>query len=276
LSGTVNGDAEIAAGKVTVSAEADVKGTLKIDSGEEPVIEPGARYGELVKVDSSAESGTWAGLAGLGLSLFFVLFAAAALLGNIVMAVVLAALMRKQVAGSVALLTDRPGAVAGVGAVTVVLAPVAFLILLMLVVTGPIAGAILAAGLFLIFFSIPFAGAVLGARVFGKMNRVGAAALMTLIITVLSLVPFFGWLVVTLAAALACGLALVGMRKGAKESKAASAAGEAGGNGTNVAGGPGAGAAGGPGGAAGAAGGPSAGGNDTDATGATSESGTTE
>lgn len=211
LSGTFDGDVQVRSDSIVVTKDAVVKGTLSVPVDAQVTVEDGAQVATTQRLaaaeDPLAGSLPVAGGANLvGLAYSCV---AHVLLGLLFWLLFKNAIRRATIVVSTG---------AGVGRsllwglLVFVCAPIAVVVLLLLVVTAPIA-ALLAAFMALTWaFSIPFVGFVLGRAAFKKLDERLAGVLGVLILTVLCYVPYLFFVVPTLSAICAVGL-LVQMRR---------------------------------------------------------------
>lgn len=201
LNGSVSGDASISAARVELGPGTVVSGTLHVESSQEPVIAEGAKVGKLDYVHSSSDglapiaAAGGIGLFGLGVFARLLIDVVGGVLGFLIMAALCEWLLRRQVKGAAEMLRSRPAALLGTGAVAMIASPLAVLLLCVLVVTLPLAGALALCLAAITLAGGGFMAAALGKLAFPKMGRFASALLMALILGAVHALPIVGGLV---------------------------------------------------------------------------------
>jgi cytoskeletal protein CcmA (bactofilin family) len=195
VDGTVTGDVSISADTVTIGPDADIEGTLHVDATSEPTIPASAHVGSLdfnlTKSDSNEQASTV--ITGLfGLSLLHVLFGIAS---GCLVALLLTLLLPVAVDGSAACVRQRTAAMLVSGVVGVLVVVPAFVVLLILVATIPLAFALLLAFIALCLVAVPFSGASLARVCLPGWNRFGAAAAGGAVLGLAAAIPLLGVIV---------------------------------------------------------------------------------
>jgi hypothetical protein len=216
----VSGDVDVRARRFSVGPNARIAGKLDWRAAEQPVIDPAAQITGGVsgsirewrehgwESDVSPEQWRDFGSAvetGFKMGLWIL----AAFIG-LVIALAFPAFFDRAVSG----LRARPGPAFGWGVLLFVLWPVLILVLMMTVIGIPLAFVAMAA---------PVAGFALAAGAFGALavraqtsgGRLGAMALGLLAVGVLTLIPWFGWVIGFVVTLLGLGLYVVAWRPAA-------------------------------------------------------------
>lgn len=201
IDGTVEGDVEIGADTVEVGTNARIKGTMNVSASSDPVMQRGAEVADVnfTQVEGSSSDSfmgqvSESDIAGL-VSVLFWIRTIASILGTLVVAVLAEWLFSRHTAGAAAMIRTRTAATICSGIVGTLAAPIALILMLVLVVTLPVAGA-----LFLTLLAIAaVAGGFLGASVFKlcfpRLGRFVCALVGGAIVGVASIVPYLGTLV---------------------------------------------------------------------------------
>lgn len=198
VNGTVDGDVDITASSVSFGPNAKVTGLISVTASEEPLVDPLAQIGvmeftleETDDFDATLFAGGLAALVG-GLSMLFLVLG---LLGTIACALLVEVFFRKATAGAARMIKQRTAPFIVSGVIAAIVAPFAFAISVGLLVTLPLAGALLFVMLAITVIAGAFAGASLAKLVFPKMNRFLSALIGGLVLGILCNFPFIGWLV---------------------------------------------------------------------------------
>ncbi len=199
VDGIFTGDVNVSAKNVIIGENAVVKGTLKVESNEKPVIPATAEIADLQFTQSSSNADM--GIAGAEIAAFFasmaIFLAIIGIISTILLVVVMLALTTdKPYVDAANALRTKPARVLLTGFLGMLLIPIA--IIAMFIILG--VGYSIAITLLLIcgviaMISEAFTALALGCLIFKKMNRWGAGILMSLIIALVSLIPFVGWIV---------------------------------------------------------------------------------
>jgi cytoskeletal protein CcmA (bactofilin family) len=208
--GIVNGDASINAKSITIAKDAVIDGTLNASSSVEPTIESGAHVGsvqftqteEKSDADETADEVSNVVSTLFGFSLVHMILA---LLMCVVCALLLYWLGKPTITGSASMLRTCPAALLISGFVTILVVPIAFIVLLVTVIGIRCAFALLFVCLAIGFVMVPFTGAALGVLIFKKMKPLLASVLGAGIFGALGVLPFAGMLVSLFAAMFGCG-----------------------------------------------------------------------
>ena len=194
IDGEVDGDVIVGASSVTIGANARIKGTLHVSAPHDPVMQSGAEVAdvEFTQTDEGAspeEAG--AVLSGLGTS-FGIMFSILGVIGTLVIAVLAEWLFKRHTAAAAEMIRTRTGATIGTGVVAAFVAPIAIIILCVLVITLPVAGALTLALLAMSVVADGFAGASLFKLAFPRLGRFACALAGGAIVGVASAIPFLG------------------------------------------------------------------------------------
>ena len=193
IDGTINGDAHVVAKEVHVAEDTVVTGTLVISSSQEPDIADGAQITntEISEIDTGGAEEATAGLAAGGAIALLVI----GLFGMLILALLLMLFFPIGIERFARLTVTRTVAVIIGGLLTAILMPAIVILLLVFVVTIPVA-LILLLGMLAVTLAAPaITGVSLGRVFFKNMNRWGAGVLTTLIIIVLTHIPIIGWII---------------------------------------------------------------------------------
>lgn len=197
IDGVVHGDVRVSARQITIGANANITGTLYVEAPSEPTVPSGAQIGALdftpevsTTVDDSQDA-SWESFGIMGMMGSF----AYQILSIALAAILLTWILRDAVAGSVSMIRQRTAPLIVTGLVGAFVAPIAFIMLLIFVVTAPLAFAFSSALFALTFVGVAFMSASLAQLIFPRMNRFGAAALGGAVGGLLSAMPFLGMFV---------------------------------------------------------------------------------
>lgn len=179
LSASVAGDVQIAAPCITIEQNAVIEGTLTVPEDAQLTIVEGARVADTVYetplVSTSEEDSLYDTL----LQMVYACMAHVLLVGLFAFAI------SGTILNAANMSKTRLKSIFLSGLLVFILAPFAVLALLFPLVTIPISVMLLMLMVFIWLFSIPFAGSVLGIRLFHQMNSLGAAVAGTVILTIL-------------------------------------------------------------------------------------------
>ncbi|NLY06929.1 MAG: hypothetical protein GXZ16_01785 [Spirochaetales bacterium] len=196
LNGTIDGNAQIYAGKVTVNSDCVITGTLSVHSNDVSIAS-GARIGNLIreKIDDEVEFHSvlnWRST--IGWQILKVIWS---VIGCAVIAMLISIILPKTAKHSSELLTKRPWQVPLSGFVTVLALLPTFLILLILGGSGILAGAaLLMTAVAISFVSIPLMAADIGRIAFPKWSPALSALLCGGVLGLLVKIPFVGVILV--------------------------------------------------------------------------------
>ncbi len=191
IDGTIEGDVDVSAANVTVGDNAKITGTLRVTSTNQPNISSAASIAaQELSASADATSQIASGLSSVSGVVF-----AITLISTIVLSVLMAWILKRPVAASAEMFGEKPVAILLVGLCSLVVAPIAAILLLLLGVTWPLSIAILCLIVALSCISLPFTAAAMGRIAFKKMNPILSALVMGAIAAVLSIIPVVGTLV---------------------------------------------------------------------------------
>lgn len=183
LSGTVNGDVTVYAGKLIIKKGTTVTGTLRATVNEQPT-DTGAKIGKLDVTlnEASDEQSSGFDVTGLLLSVAMSLFSG----------IILALVLPHSIRNSAQMLHTRPLALLATGLLGLIaVVPVA--VMVCLTVAGlPIAGVLLCLLIAVFLIAAPFAGACAATALMPQWNRYGAAAAGSVVAGILTNLPIVG------------------------------------------------------------------------------------
>ena len=199
IDGTITGDASVGAKTVVIGPNANIEGTLRVDAASEPAIPSTAKVGSLSFTQSTDDSdrateGVTTGILGLGLAKLLFGIASGCLV-----ALLLTLVLPVAVDGAAACVRKRTAPLLVSGVVGVLVIIPAFVALLVLVATIPLAVALLLGFVALCLVAVPFSGASLARLCFPGWNRFGAAAAGGAVLGLAAAIPLLG-IVVSFAA----------------------------------------------------------------------------
>ena len=191
IDGVVDGDAYVNASQVEIGTNARIKGTLHVNAASEPVMQRGAEVGDVdftKSEDTSAEATD--AFAALG-------------------AMLLVAASR--------IIRSRTGATIGTGVIGSLVMPLCIVIMLVFVITAPMAIALICALVAMGMLAGGFMGASLFKLVFPKLGRYKCALAGGAIVGVASAIPLLGSLVRAVAVVYMVGYVLQSIYLGMRE-----------------------------------------------------------
>lgn len=211
IDGSFSGDVNASGDSIVIGPNTVIDGTLYVQSSTEPTIPTSAKIANY-KFTKSQQNSIGIGSIGIAEGI------AAAVTGFLMM-LVIASIVGIIVSALIALLlaTDRPFVAAGnelrarparvllTGFLVILLVPIAVVILFVTFIGWKIALTLLLVCVVLSMLSDVFAAISVGFMVFKKMNRWGAAVLMSLIFAIVGAIPIVGWLL-----SLFCSMFMVG------------------------------------------------------------------
>ena len=205
VSGSFSGDVNVSGDSVTIGPDTVIDGTLYVQSPSEPTIPSTAKIANYKYTHGTSSSAVAGGFAAAMMG-FLMMFVIAGIVGIFVFALLalLLATDRPFVAAGNAL-RARPARVLLTGFVVILLVPIVVVLLFITLIGWELALTLLLACGVLSMISNAFAAISVGFMVFKKMNRWGAAMLMTLIFGVVGAIPIVGWLL-----SLFCSMFIVG------------------------------------------------------------------
>ena len=224
INGTVEGDVVVNASSVEVMGDARIKGTLHVNAPSEPVIQHDAEVGKVDFTLTESSSNTGGLFAGMSVT-FLIIMAIVGVIGTIIISVLAEWLFRRQTAGAAEMIRNRTGATIGSGIIGALVAPLVIIILCVLVITLPVAGALALALFAMTIVAEGFMGASLFKLVFPRLGRFPCALAGGAIIGVASVIPILGAIVGAAAFMYLLGYVLqsifLGMRAKAPRAQAA-------------------------------------------------------
>ena len=228
LDGEVGNRAKISADTIDIGSDAEINGSFTYTSSNKADIDPEARIkGKITHKLPPEERGRKARpLAGLASLFFYLLFAFISFLAALVSAFIFIALLPKAVSETSQALTQRVWASLGVGFLVLIIVPVTAIILMITLIGLP-AGMIAFALYFIFIYLSQIAFSVfLGEKIITGITKKEKAspylsALIGLVIlAIIGLIPFLGWLVKFIVMLFGLGalvLATLGMIKKGRE-----------------------------------------------------------
>lgn len=199
LSGTINGDAKIDADHIIVTDDAVVTGTLTLRSSEQPAIASGASVADLdVQISANDDSVATSSSRSVGSYIVGFIYWAVAF---IIICLLIAWLAPKAPKDSIDMIRNRTGAFILTGIIAIIALPVAAILLLLFLVTAPIAVILLAAAVIVGILGLPFLMTAIFSRIFSSMSTVIAGLIGAVVAALLLQVPGLNVILVTLGAA---------------------------------------------------------------------------
>lgn len=198
IDGTVEGNVNVGADSVTVGKNARILGTLHVDATNDPVIDSHAEVADLdfTQAGGSEASPQEAGEAVSRLvSPFKVVLTVAGIVGTVIVAVLAEWLFARNTLEASRMIRTRTGAHIGTGLVGTLVAPVAIILLCVLVITLPVAGCLTLALFSMAVAAGGFASASLFKLAFPKLGRYKCALAGGAIVGVAEALPVLGTLV---------------------------------------------------------------------------------
>lgn len=197
IDGTVEGDVHVGADMVTVGSNTRIKGTLYIKASSEPVMQRGAEVANVEYTQSENNAPTAGEVSVIASGLLgglAIVLAIASVVGTLIIAVLAEWLFGRHTEAAAHMIRTRTGATIGSGVISAFVAPVAVIITLLLVVTLPVAGALIFGLVALSIVAGGFAGASLSKLVFPKLGHYAGALVGGAIIGLLEAIPILGGL----------------------------------------------------------------------------------
>lgn len=205
VNGSFSGDVNVSGDSVAIGPDTVIDGTLYVQSPSEPTIPSTAKIANYKYTHGTSSSAVAGGFAAAMMSILMMMIIAG-IVGIFVFALLalLLATDRPFVAAGNAL-RARPARVLLTGFVVILVVPIVVVLLFITLIGWELALTLLLACGVLSLISDAFAAISVGFMVFKKMNRWGAAILMTLIFGVVGAIPIVGWLL-----SLFCSMFMVG------------------------------------------------------------------
>lgn len=206
--GTVNagsyaGDVNISAGTVNVSRGTTVGGTLRVPNNAQVTIEEGANVPNVSYVDDALVSTVSEGSEQNPFSVIGPLLFSC--MAHALLVLLFFFLIKGAMEGAVKLTETKLSRMFVLGFAEFFVLPLLGLFLLFPLVTAPISALIFIFIAVLWMFSIPFAGYVLGRRLFEGMAPLGAGVIGTLVLTAVCYIPYLFFVVPTVCSIFVAG-----------------------------------------------------------------------
>ena len=217
IDGVVDGDAYVNASQVEIGTNARIKGTLHVNAASEPVMQRGAEVGDVdftKSEDTSAEATD--AFAALG-AMLLVIGTVVTIFGTIVVAVLSEWLFKRHTFAASRIIRSRTGATIGTGVIGSLVMPLCIVIMLVFVITAPVAIALICALVAMGLLAGGFMGASLFKLVFPQLGRYKCALAGGAIVGVASAIPLLGSLVRAVAVVYMVGYVLQSIYLGMRE-----------------------------------------------------------
>ena len=203
LAGSYAGDVNVSAGTVNVSKGTTVGGTLRVPNNAQVTIEEGANAPNVSYVDDAlvsavSEESEQNPFSVIGPLLF-------SCMAHALLVLLFFFLIKGVMEGAVKLAETKLSRMFMLGFVAFFVLPLLGLFLLFPLVTAPISALIFIFIAVLWMFSIPFAGYVLGRRLFEGMAPLGAGVIGTLVLTAVCYIPYLFFVVPTVCSIFVAG-----------------------------------------------------------------------
>lgn len=203
LAGSYAGDVNISAGTVNVSRGTTVGGTLRVPNNAQVTIEEGANVPNVSYVDDALVSAVSEGSEQNSFSVIGPLLFSC--MAHALLVLLFSFLIKGAMEGAVKLTETKLSRMFVLGFAEFFVLPLLGLFLLFPLVTAPISALIFIFIAVLWMFSIPFAGYVLGRRLFEGMAPLGAGMIGTLVLTAICYIPYLFFVVPTVCSIFVAG-----------------------------------------------------------------------
>lgn len=203
LAGSYAGDVSISAGTVNVSRGTTVGGTLRVPNNAQVTIEEGANVPNVSYVDDALVSTVSEGSEQNSFSVIGPLLFSC--MAHALLVLLFFFLIKGAMEGAVKLTETKLSRMFVLGFAEFFVLPLLGLFLLFPLVTAPISALIFIFIAVLWMFSIPFAGYVLGRRLFEGMAPLGAGVIGTLVLTAVCYIPYLFFVVPTVCSIFIAG-----------------------------------------------------------------------
>lgn len=203
LAGSYAGDVNISAGTVNVSRGTTVDGTLRVPNNAQVTIEEGANVPNVSYVDDALVSTVSEGSEQNPFSVIGPLLFSC--MAHALLVLLFFFLIKGAMEGAVKLTETKLSRMFVLGFAEFFVLPLLGLFLLFPLVTAPISALIFIFIAVLWMFSIPFAGYVLGRRLFEGMAPLGAGVIGTLVLTAVCYIPYLFFVVPTVCSIFVAG-----------------------------------------------------------------------
>lgn len=203
LAGSYAGDVNVSAGTVNVSKGTTVGGTLRVPSNAQVTIEEGANVPNVSYVDDALVSAVSEGSEPNSFSVIGPLLFSC--MAHALLVLLFFFLIKGAMESAVKLTETKLSRIFMLGFVAFFVLPLLGFFLLFPLVTAPISALIFIFIAVLWMFSIPFAGYVLGRRLFEGMAPLGAGVIGTLALTAICYIPYLFFVVPTVCSIFIAG-----------------------------------------------------------------------
>ena len=203
LAGPYASDVNISAGTVNVSRGTTVGGTLRVPNNAQVTIEEGANVPNVSYVDDALVSTVSEGSEQSSFSVIGPLLFSC--MAHALLVLLLFFLIKGAMESAVKLTETKLSRMFMLGFVVFFVLPLLGFFLLFPLVTAPISALIFIFIAVLWMFSIPFAGYVLGRRLFEGMAPLGAGVIGTLVLTAVCYIPYLFFVVPTVCSIFVAG-----------------------------------------------------------------------
>lgn len=201
--GSYAGDVNVSAGTVNVSKGTTVGGTLRVPNNAQVTIEEGANVPNVSYVDDALVSTVSEGSEQNPFSVIGPLLFSC--MAHALLVLLFFFLIKGAMESAVKLTETKLPRMFVLGFAEFFVLPLLGLFLLFPLVTAPISALIFIFIAVLWMFSIPFAGYVLGRRLFGGMAPLGAGVIGTLVLTAICYIPYLFFVVPTACSVFVAG-----------------------------------------------------------------------
>lgn len=203
LAGSYAGDVNVSASTINVSRGTTVGGTLRVPNNAQVAIEEGANVPNVSYVDDALVSAVSEGSEQRSFSVIGpLLFSCVA---HALLVLLFFFLIKGAMESAVKLTETKLSRIFMLGFVAFFVLPLLGFFLLFPLVTAPISALIFIFIAVLWMFSIPFAGYVLGRRLFEGMAPLGAGVIGTLVLTAVCYIPYLFFVVPTVCSIFVAG-----------------------------------------------------------------------
>ena len=203
LAGSYAGDVNVSASTINVSRGTTVGGTLRVPSNAQVTIEEGANVPNVSYVDDALVSAVSEGSEQSSFSVIGPLLFSC--MAHALLVLLFFFLIKGAMESAVKLTETKLPRMFVLGFAEFFVLPLLGLFLLFPLVTAPISALIFIFIAVLWMFSIPFAGYVLGRRLFGGMAPLGAGVIGTLVLTAICYIPYLFFVVPTVCSVFVAG-----------------------------------------------------------------------
>ena len=217
IDGTVNGDVRAGGNVVEIGPNAKITGTLYVTAPSSPDIPDSAKVGDVLYTQGDVGNlGVLANIDfddignivnGVAKALFFIMILVS-VIGTLLVSIFSELFFRRQTAGAARMFRERTGKTIATGIIGAIVAPIVLIILCVLIVTLPIAGALALALIALGLVAEGFMAASLFKIFFPRMGRIAVATIGGLVVGILGAIPILGIIVGIIAVVYTLGYVL--------------------------------------------------------------------